>query len=86
MGWHGHRDGTYHNIRQGTFRIFRVRRVGERTREGNDLLREMVESKLSTLANPSITNMEETGAFDMTKVDMKTRSKNPSRFDLWTVD
>src|SRR5215210_1709786 len=45
--------------------------VGERTREGNDLLREMVESKVINFGESFYKNMEETGAFDMTKVDMK---------------
>src|ERR1700704_833468 len=44
--------------------------VGERTREGNDLLREMVESKVIDFGESFYHNMEETGAFDMTKVDM----------------
>ncbi|MBV9240713.1 MAG: F0F1 ATP synthase subunit beta [Acidobacteria bacterium] len=43
--------------------------VGERTREGNDLLREMVESKVITYGDAFTHNMEETGAFDLTKVD-----------------
>jgi len=43
--------------------------VGERTREGNDLLREMVESKVINFGESFYHHMEETGAFDMTKVD-----------------
>ncbi|MGB7070163.1 MAG: F0F1 ATP synthase subunit beta [Pyrinomonadaceae bacterium] len=43
--------------------------VGERTREGNDLLREMVESKVITYGDAFTQNMEETGSFDLTKVD-----------------
>ena len=43
--------------------------VGERTREGNDLLREMVESKVITYGDEFNENMEETGEFDLTKVD-----------------
>ena len=43
--------------------------VGERTREGNDLLREMVESEVITYGEEFNHNMEETGAFDLTKVD-----------------
>src|SRR6188474_480314 len=50
--------------------------VGERTREGNDLLREMVESKVIDFGEPFYENMEETGAFDMTKVDMKAIEKS----------
>jgi len=45
--------------------------VGERTREGNDLLREMVESEVIQFGKPFYKNMEETGEFDMTKVDRK---------------
>jgi F-type H+-transporting ATPase subunit beta len=45
--------------------------VGERTREGNDLMREMVESKVINFGEAFYHNLEETGEFDMTKVDMK---------------
>ena len=45
--------------------------VGERTREGNDLLREMVESKVIDFGESFYDNLEETGSFDMTKVDLK---------------
>ncbi|MCA1636515.1 MAG: F0F1 ATP synthase subunit beta [Acidobacteria bacterium] len=45
--------------------------VGERTREGNDLLREMVESKVIDFGESFYTAYEETGNFDMTKVDMR---------------
>src|SRR5262250_1282774 len=45
--------------------------VGERTREGNDLLREMVESKVIDFGESFYKNTEETGSFDMTKVDLK---------------
>jgi F-type H+-transporting ATPase subunit beta len=43
--------------------------VGERTREGNDLLREMVESRVIQYGDSFNHNMEETGAFDLSKVD-----------------
>ncbi|HEX8475403.1 MAG TPA: F0F1 ATP synthase subunit beta [Pyrinomonadaceae bacterium] len=43
--------------------------VGERTREGNDLLREFVESKVINFGESFYDNMEKTGEFDMTKVD-----------------
>ncbi len=43
--------------------------VGERTREGNDLLREMVESKVIDFGEQFYEHMEATGEFDMTKVD-----------------
>ncbi len=45
--------------------------VGERTREGNDLLREMVESKVITYGDEFTQHLEETGEFDLTKVDME---------------
>ncbi|MBA2503344.1 MAG: F0F1 ATP synthase subunit beta [Pyrinomonadaceae bacterium] len=43
--------------------------VGERTREGNDLLREFVESKIINFGDSFYEHMEATGEFDMTKVD-----------------
>src|ERR687883_667082 len=43
--------------------------VGERTREGNDLLREMVESKVINFGAPFYEHYESTHDFDMTKVD-----------------
>ncbi|HEX8721451.1 MAG TPA: F0F1 ATP synthase subunit beta [Pyrinomonadaceae bacterium] len=46
--------------------------VGERTREGNDLLREMVESQVIQYGEEFNKHFEETGEFDMTKVDMDT--------------
>ncbi len=46
--------------------------VGERTREGNDLLREMVESEVIQFGDTFNKHLHDTGEFDMTKVDMKT--------------
>jgi F-type H+-transporting ATPase subunit beta len=46
--------------------------VGERTREGNDLLREFVESQVIQYGEEFNKHFEETGEFDMTKVDMGT--------------
>ncbi len=46
--------------------------VGERTREGNDLLREMVESQVIQFGEQFNKNFHDTGAFDLTKVDMST--------------
>ena len=43
--------------------------VGERTREGNDLLREFVESKVISYGDEFLHEFEETGEFDMAKVD-----------------
>src|SRR4051812_34273191 len=45
--------------------------VGERTREGNDLLREMVESKVINFGEKFYEHLEATGEFDMSRVDMK---------------
>jgi F-type H+-transporting ATPase subunit beta len=46
--------------------------VGERTREGNDLLREMVESQVIQFGDEFNKNFHDTGKFDLTKVDMNT--------------
>ncbi len=46
--------------------------VGERTREGNDLLREFVESQVIQFGDTFNKHFHETGEFDMTKVDMQT--------------
>jgi F-type H+/Na+-transporting ATPase subunit beta len=50
--------------------------VGERTREGNDLLREMVESEVIQFGEEFNKNFHATGAFDLTKVDMSTIGKS----------
>jgi F-type H+-transporting ATPase subunit beta len=44
--------------------------VGERTREGNDLLREMVESQVIQFGDEFNKTFHDTGKFDLTKVDM----------------
>ncbi len=54
-------------IQDGGFSVFAG--VGERTREGNDLLREMVESKVIDYGEKFYEHWEKTGDFDMTKVD-----------------
>ncbi len=46
--------------------------VGERTREGNDLLREFVESEVIQFGEEFNKHFHETGEFDMTKVNMDT--------------
>src|SRR5215204_5206991 len=43
--------------------------VGERTREGNDLLREFVESEVINYGKGFNRNLEETGEFDLSKVE-----------------
>src|SRR4026207_1683562 len=50
--------------------------VGERTREGNDLLREMVESEVIQFGDTFNKHLKETGEFDLKKVDMKTIGKS----------
>ncbi len=54
-------------LKHGGYSVFAG--VGERTREGNDLLREMVESKVIDFGESFYKHWEETGDFDMTKVD-----------------
>jgi F-type H+-transporting ATPase subunit beta len=50
--------------------------VGERTREGNDLLREMVESEVIQFGETFNKHLKETGEFDLKKVDMNTINKS----------
>ncbi|MCT4638323.1 MAG: F0F1 ATP synthase subunit beta [Bacteroidales bacterium] len=49
--------------------------VGERTREGNDLLREMIESKVMTYGDEFEKSMEE-GGWDLSKVDKDAMEKS----------
>ena len=49
--------------------------VGERTREGNDLLREMIEAGLIKYGDEFKKSMEE-GGWDLSKVDMKEMEKS----------
>jgi F-type H+/Na+-transporting ATPase subunit beta len=52
--------------------------VGERTREGNDLLREMLESKVLNYGDDFLDSMEK-GDWDLSKVDLeKVKSSNVS--------
>src|SRR5215475_630909 len=55
-------------IKHGGFSVFGG--VGERTREGNDLIREMVESKVINFGESFYEHMEKTGEFDLKHVDM----------------
>src|SRR5687767_10145563 len=59
--------------------------VGERTREGNDLLREMVESQVINFGESFYHHMEETGAFDMTKVDHTALEQSKVALDRKSV-
>jgi F-type H+-transporting ATPase subunit beta len=45
--------------------------VGERTREGNDLLREMVESQVITYGDEFMNDFKENHTFDLNKVSME---------------
>ena len=57
-------------MKHGGFSVFGG--VGERTREGNDLIREMVESKVVINFGESFyKNLEDTGRFDLDFVDKK---------------
>jgi F-type H+/Na+-transporting ATPase subunit beta len=49
--------------------------VGERTREGNDLLREMIESGVIKYGDAFVESME-AGGWDLSKVDMKELEKS----------
>jgi F-type H+-transporting ATPase subunit beta len=50
--------------------------VGERTREGNDLLREMVESEVIQFGDNFNQHFKETGDFDLRRVDMNAIGKS----------
>ena len=50
--------------------------VGERTREGNDLIREMVESKVINFGESFYKHLEETGNFDLHYVDKEAVAKS----------
>ncbi|HEY9500891.1 MAG TPA: F0F1 ATP synthase subunit beta [Pyrinomonadaceae bacterium] len=50
--------------------------VGERTREGNDLLREMVESEVIQFGDTFNKHFKETGQFDLSKVDKNALGKS----------
>jgi F-type H+-transporting ATPase subunit beta len=53
--------------------------VGERTREGNDLLREMIESGIVRYGDDFMHSMEE-GGWDLSKVDMKALESSQATF------
>ena len=56
------------NIAKGYEGISVFAGVGERTREGNDLLREMIESGVIKYGEAFVESME-AGGWDLTKVD-----------------
>ncbi|UXP33438.1 F0F1 ATP synthase subunit beta [Reichenbachiella agarivorans] len=53
--------------------------VGERTREGNDLLREMIESGIVTYGDEFLHSME-SGGWDLSKVDKKKLQESKATF------
>lgn len=53
--------------------------VGERTREGNDLLREMIESGIVNYGDDFLKSMEE-GGWDLSKVDKKSLGDSKATF------
>lgn len=53
--------------------------VGERTREGNDLLREMLESKIISYGDEFMKSMEE-GGWDLSKVDFEALKSSKVAF------
>jgi F-type H+-transporting ATPase subunit beta len=55
-------------MKHGGFSVFGG--VGERTREGNDLIREFVESKVVNFGESFYNHFESTGEFDLSYVDM----------------
>lgn len=57
-------------MKHGGFSVFGG--VGERTREGNDLIREMVESKVVNFGESFYEHWEKTGEFDLNYVDKNT--------------
>ena len=54
--------------------------VGERTREGNDLLREMIESGIVTYGDAFVKSLEEEGGWDLSKVDLKGLEDSKATF------
>jgi F-type H+-transporting ATPase subunit beta len=58
----------------GGFSVFAG--VGERTREGNDLFREFVESKVINLGEKFYEHWKASGDFDLSKADPEARAKS----------
>lgn len=64
-----------HNVAKGYDGLCVFAGIGERTREGNDLLREMVTSGVIE-CGPAFRKALEKGAWDLTKVDMELLKKS----------
>ena len=69
------------NIAKGYDGISVFAGVGERTREGNDLLREMLESGIINYGEEFMHSMEE-GGWDLSKVDKKKMEESKATFVL----
>ncbi|AWW31291.1 F0F1 ATP synthase subunit beta [Echinicola strongylocentroti] len=54
--------------------------VGERTREGNDLLREMIESGIVTYGDDFVESLENEGGWDLSKVDVEKLKDSKATF------
>ena len=54
--------------------------VGERTREGNDLLREMIESGIVTYGDEFLESMENEGGWDLSKIDVEKIKDSKATF------
>lgn len=67
------------NIAKGYDGISVFAGVGERTREGNDLMREMLESGIIKYGDDFIHSMEE-GGWDLSKVDLKELEESKATF------
>jgi len=67
------------NIAKGYDGISVFAGVGERTREGNDLLREMLEAGIITYGKEFMESMEN-GGWDVSKVDMKELENSKATF------
>ena len=67
------------NIAKGYEGISVFAGVGERTREGNDLMREMLEAGIIKYGEAFMESMEE-GGWDLSKVDMKELSDSKATF------
>ncbi len=67
------------NIAKGYDGISVFAGVGERTREGNDLLREMLESGIINYGDDFLHSMEE-GGWDLSKVDKKSLEDSKATF------
>jgi F-type H+-transporting ATPase subunit beta len=61
-------------LKHGGYSVFSG--VGERTREGNDLLREMVETKVIDFGEAFYKHYEETGVFDIERADPEARKNS----------